>query len=187
MISEVKNAAQTAGNNTGNNTGNSTDNKIGNAWVFGDNISTDALAPGAYMKAPMEELARHCLDSVDPRFAAEIQAGDIVVGGENFGMGSSREQAVMALNQLGVSCVIATSFAGLFFRNCINLGLPALVCAEAGGIRASDKLTVDATSGRIRNLSQGVEYACEPIPPHLMAMLVDGGLLPHLAKRLRVA
>ena len=156
----------------------------GKAWVFGDNLDTDMLAPGIYMKFGIEEIAKHCLEAVEPRFATEVKSGDIVVGGKNFGMGSSREQAAGALRHLGVDAVIAPSFAGLFYRNAFNLGLPLLVCAEAGGIRAGDRLEVDAESGRIINLTQNNTLACETIPPHLMAMVRDGGLLGHLEKRL---
>jgi len=156
----------------------------GRAWVFGDDLSTDALAPGRYMKFGIEEIARHCLESVDPHFAAEVRLGDVVVGGRNFGAGSSREQAAQALRHLGVAVVIAPSFAGLFYRNALNLGLPVLVCAEAKRIRPDDRLRVDAESGRIENLTSGETIACEPIPPHLMSMVRDGGLLPHLEKRL---
>jgi 3-isopropylmalate/(R)-2-methylmalate dehydratase small subunit len=156
----------------------------GKAWVFGDNLDTDMLAPGIYMKFGIEEIAKHCLEAVEPRFATEVKSGDIVVGGKNFGMGSSREQAAGALRHLGVDAVIAPSFAGLFYRNAFNLGLPLLVCAEAGGIRAGDRLEVDAESGRIINLTQNNALACEAIPPHLMAMVRDGGLLGHLEKRL---
>jgi 3-isopropylmalate/(R)-2-methylmalate dehydratase small subunit len=156
---------------------------FGKAFVFGDNITTDALAPGAYMKVPLAELAAHCLESIDATFAHEVKRGDIVVGGENFGMGSSREQAVMALRELGIGFVVAKSFAGLFFRNCINLGLAPLVCTDAAKIRAGDELHCDASAGTIENETQKEHYACEPIPSHLMAMLSDGGLLPHLMKR----
>jgi 3-isopropylmalate/(R)-2-methylmalate dehydratase small subunit len=156
---------------------------LGKAFVFGDNITTDALAPGAYMKVPLAELAAHCLESIDASFARNVKRGDVVVGGENFGMGSSREQAVMALRELGLGYVVAKSFAGLFFRNCINLGLAPLVCADAAKINAGDELHCDASTGTIENKTQHTRYACEPIPPHLMAMLNDGGLLPHLIKR----
>lgn len=156
----------------------------GRAWVFGDNLDTDVLAPGRFMKFGIEEIAKHCLESVEPRFAAEVRAGDVVVGGRNFGVGSSREQAAGALRHLGVAAVIAPSFAGLFYRNAFNLGLPLLVCAEAQSIRAGDALRVDAEAGRIDNLTQKRALACEPIPPHLMALVRDGGLLPHLEKRL---
>ncbi|MDP6121345.1 MAG: 3-isopropylmalate dehydratase small subunit [Rhodospirillales bacterium] len=155
----------------------------GRAWVFGDDIDTDVLAPGIYMKGPIEEMTPHCLEAVDPEFAAGVEAGDVVVAGRNFGMGSSREQAVLVLRDLGVAAVVARSFAGIFFRNALNLGLPALACAEAGRIGAGHRLTVDTEAGDIQNLTTGGRYACEGIPEHLMEMVRDGGLVPHLAKR----
>jgi 3-isopropylmalate/(R)-2-methylmalate dehydratase small subunit len=157
----------------------------GRVWRFGDNLNTDVLAPGAYMKFGIEEIARHCLEAVEPRFAKEVQAGDVLVAGRNCGAGSSREQAPQALKYLGVAALVAESFAGLFYRNALNLGLPALVCAEAKRIRANDQLSVDAESGRIENLTTGETIACEPIPAHLMQMIRDGGLLPHLEKRFK--
>jgi 3-isopropylmalate/(R)-2-methylmalate dehydratase small subunit len=156
----------------------------GRAFVFGDNVDTDALAPGLYMRGPIETMARHCLESLDATFATSVQPGDFVTGGDNFGMGSSREQAAMVLRQLGVAAVIAPSFAGLFFRNCLNLGLAALECAEAGRIKPGDLLTVDSIAGRIDNQTQGHTYRCSPIPAHLLEMIRDGGLLPHLEKKL---
>ena len=156
----------------------------GRAWVFGDDVNTDALAPGAYIKGSIEELARHSMEAVDPEFAAGMRPGDIVVGGENFGMGSSREQAVAALVLLGAAAVVAKSFARIFYRNAMNLGLPVLVCPEAGAIRAGDELRVDPGKGEVENLTRAETLACEPIPAHLMAMIADGGLLPHLEKKL---
>lgn len=155
------------------------------AWVLGDNVDTDVLAPGAYMKFGIEEIAKHCLESVLPSFVSSVQKGDIVVGGRNFGAGSSREQAPAALKHLGVAALVAESFAGLFYRNAINLGLPAVACAQAKRIRQGDRLEVDFEKGQIRNLSNGETLACEAIPPHLMPMLRDGGLLAHLEKRLK--
>jgi 3-isopropylmalate/(R)-2-methylmalate dehydratase small subunit len=157
----------------------------GRAWVFGDNVDTDVLAPGLYMKGSIAELAKHCLETLDPRFAREARAGDVVVAGDNFGMGSSREQAAMALKALGVAAVVARSFARIFYRNAMNLALPALVCPEAGTVAAGDRLVVRAGEGRIENLTQRRSLACEPIPPHLLAIIADGGLLPHLAKKLK--
>ena len=157
----------------------------GRAWVFGDNIDTDVLAPGLYMKGPVAELAKHCLETVDPRFAKEVRSGDIVVAGRNFGMGSSREQAVMALRQLGVAAVLARSFAGIFYRNAINLGLLALVCADTDRIAPGVMLAVDAARATVTDVSTGAAFAVEPLPPHLLAIIADGGLLPHLEKRLR--
>ena len=156
----------------------------GRAWVFGDNVDTDALAPGLYMKGSIAELARHCLEALDPTFAGAARPGDVVVAGNNFGMGSSREQAAMALKALGIAAVVAKSFARIFYRNAMNLALPVLVCPEAGTIAAGDRLVVHAEDGRIDNLTRGSALACEPIPPHLMAMIADGGLLPHLARKL---
>lgn len=156
----------------------------GAAWVFGDGVDTDVLAPGVYMKGPIEEMAKHCLEAVDPTFAASVAPGDIVVGGESFGLGSSREQAVMVLNVLEVGAVLAKSFARIFYRNAMNLALPVLICPEADTIAAGDKLLVDAGAGTVVNETQGRELGCDPIPPHLMAMIEDGGLLPHLKKRL---
>ena len=155
-------------------------------WVFGDNLDTDMLAPGKYMKFGIEEIAKHCLESVSPQFSKDVRKGDIVVAGKNFGCGSSREQAPEALRFLGVSALVAPSFAGLFYRNCFNLGLPAVVCAEAGRIRAGDQLKIDF-EGKIENTTRGETYACEPIPEHLQILVRDGGLLPHLEKRLKRA
>lgn len=153
------------------------------AWIFGDNVDTDALAPGKYMKLGIEEIAAHCLESVNPEFAGGVAAGDVVVGGRNFGLGSSREQAAAALRHLGVAAVVAPTFAGLFYRNALNLGLAVLTCPDASRIRAGDVLRIDAEAGRIENETTGEVLACEPIPSHLMEMVRDGGLLPHLEKR----
>jgi 3-isopropylmalate/(R)-2-methylmalate dehydratase small subunit len=155
------------------------------AWVLGDNVDTDVLAPGAYMKFGIEEIAKHCLESVLPEFVSTVRKGDVVVAGRNFGAGSSREQAPAALKHLGVAVLVAESFAGLFYRNAINLGLPAVACAQAKRIRQNDSLRVDVEAGRIDNLTTGETLACEAIPSHLMPMLRDGGLLPHLEKRLK--
>jgi 3-isopropylmalate/(R)-2-methylmalate dehydratase small subunit len=154
------------------------------AWVFGDNVDTDAIAPGRYMKFGIAEIAKHCLESVSPSFAASVEKGNFVVGGRNFGAGSSREQAPEALKHLGVAALIAESFAGLFYRNAINLGLPALACAQVKRIRQGDLLRVDPLGGTIENLTTGETLECEPIPAFLMSIIRDGGLLPHLEKRL---
>ena len=154
------------------------------AWVLGDNVDTDAIAPGRYMKFGITEIAPHCLEGVLPEFARSVRPGDVVVGGRNFGAGSSREQAPSALKHLGVAALVAESFAGLFYRNALNLGLPAVVCAEARRIRDGDLLRVSFEEGKIANLTSGETLQCEPIPAHLMQMVRDGGLLAHLEKRL---
>jgi 3-isopropylmalate/(R)-2-methylmalate dehydratase small subunit len=158
---------------------------MGKAWVYGDDLDTDAMAPGRFMKYGIEEIAQHCLESVDPAFAKGVRPGDVVVGGRNFGVGSSREQAPEALKYLGVAAVIAPSFAGIFYRNALNLGLVALVCSDALRIRPGDEVILKPEAGRIENCTTGETFACEPIPAHLMAMVRDGGLVPHLAKRFR--
>jgi 3-isopropylmalate/(R)-2-methylmalate dehydratase small subunit len=155
----------------------------GRAWVFGDNLDTDVLAPGKYMKFSIAEIATHCLEDVRADFASLVQAGDVVVGGRNFGVGSSREQAPQALKQLGVSAVVAQSFAGLFYRNALNLGLATVVCPDAHLIQDGASITVDAERGII--YVDDVQVACEPVPDFLMAMVRDGGLVPHLEKKLR--
>lgn len=152
----------------------------GRAFVFGDNIDTDVLAPGYLMKLPAEELARHCLEAVDPAFASTVQPGDFVVAGANFGLGSSREQAAVSLKMLGVSAVIATGFARIFYRNALNLGLPALFCDAAGSIRAGDRLEVDPVAGQIINHTRNQMLAARPIPAHLMDMVRAGGLVAQL-------
>jgi 3-isopropylmalate/(R)-2-methylmalate dehydratase small subunit len=155
------------------------------AWVFGDNVDTDVMAPGRYMKLGIEEIAKHCFESMDPDFSRNVKPGDFVVGARNFGTGSSREQAPAALKHLGVAALIAESFAGLFYRNALNLGLPALVCADASRIQQGDELNVDFEKGEILIPRTKTRLACETIPAHLMEMVRDGGLLAHLEKRLK--
>ena len=157
----------------------------GRAWVFGDDVDTDALAPGLYMKGGIEALAAHCLEALDSGFAAGIAPGDIVVAGRNFGMGSSREQAAQALKALGVGAVVAESFARIFFRNAINLALPVLTCPDARTVAPGDRLRLDPLTGALENETGGRMLACDPLPAHLLAMIADGGLLPHLKKRLQ--
>lgn len=152
----------------------------GRAWTFGDEINTDVMAPGIYFKEPMDVAARHCLEAVDPEFAANVQPGDLVVGGSNFGVGSAREQAAMAFRELQVGALLAESFARIFYRNALNLGVPALIFPQAAEIEAGDILKVDPVVGRVQNISSGKQYAVEPIPAHLMAMIAAGGLMPYL-------
>ena len=161
----------------------------GRAWKLGDNVDTDVLAPGRYMKFSIEEIATHCLEDVLPQFASTVKPGDVVTGGRNFGVGSSREQAPQALKVLGVAAIIAVSYAGLFYRNALNLGLPVVVCKDALSIEDGEVVQVDAEAGSITvtNLASGAtrQLACEPIPAFLMAMVNAGGLVPHLEQRLK--
>ncbi|HZM34521.1 MAG TPA: 3-isopropylmalate dehydratase [Burkholderiales bacterium] len=157
------------------------------AWVFGDDIDTDVIVPGRYMKLGIEEIAKHCLESVLPHFAKEVRPGDAVIAGRNFGAGSSREQAPEALKHLGVSVLIAESFAGIFYRNAINLGLPAVACPQARRVRQDDDLEINLEDGKVHNRTTGETLDCEPIPEFLMTIIRDGGLLPHLEKKLAQA
>jgi 3-isopropylmalate/(R)-2-methylmalate dehydratase small subunit len=154
--------------------------QIGRAFVFGDNIDTDLLAPGHLMKLSAEDLAQHCLEAIAPDFASSVQPGDFVVAGKNFGLGSSREQAAVSLRLLGVGAVIAPSFARIFYRNALNLGLPALFCERADQIVEGDLLMVDPVLGKITNKTRGEILSCRPLPGHLMAMVRAGGLIAHL-------
>ncbi len=155
----------------------------GSAFVFGDNIDTDLLAPGPYMRESAEVLASHCLEAIDPDFAGDVKPGDIVVGGKSFGIGSSREQAVQSLVVLGVGAIVATSFARIFYRNALNFGLAALTCPDLQAERGDD-LEVRPVEGLVINHTSGKQYDCEKIPPELMDIVSVGGLMPWLARRL---
>ncbi|KAI3591388.1 3-isopropylmalate dehydratase small subunit [Cupriavidus sp. U2] len=155
----------------------------GRIWRFGDDVDTDAMAPGPYMKSGLDELARHCLENLRADFPTHVRPGDIVVAGTNFGMGSSREQAAQALRHLGVAAVLARSFAGLFYRNAINIGLPVLVCQQADALIDATRVSFDLDGANVR-LEDGSRVACEPVPDFLRALLHAGGLVPHLKVRL---
>lgn len=155
----------------------------GSAWVFGDEMNTDNMAPGIYFKEPMEIMAQHCLEAVDPDFAPNVKPGDIVVGGKNFGVGSAREQAAMAFAHLGVGAILAESFSRIFYRNAINFGIPLLLFPQAGEIQAGQLLEVNPVTGMIRNATSGSTYQVEGIPEHLMHMINAGGLMPWLKQK----
>ena len=155
----------------------------GRAFTFGDNVDTDILAPGVYMKDPIEVIASHCLESLDPGFARSVRPGDILVAGAGLGIGSSREQAAEALKYLGVGALIAKSYGGIFYRNALNFGLPALVCADTDKVQSGDVLRVDPATGRIENISRSETYSADPLPQFLLDMIASGGLVAHLEKR----
>lgn len=138
----------------------------GKAWQVGDNVDTDQIIAGRYLSlTDPEELGRHCFEGAYPELAQDFGQGDIIVAGENFGCGSSREHAVVALKAMGVSCIVADSFARIFFRNCINLGLLPLECPSAvEGIEAGDEVCVDPVAGKIENISKGVVFDFKPLP-----------------------
>ena len=151
-------------------------------WKFGSDIDTDALAPGAYMKLGIEGIAPHCLEAVRPEFAAQVQPGAVIAAGPNFGIGSSREQAVAALVHLGVKAVIAPSFSGLFFRNAFNLGLLLLTTPDAEQLAESEQVELDLQTLTLRRPS-GQQLVCQPIPAFLLDMVAAGGLMNQLRKR----
>lgn len=160
---------------------------MGRVFLFGDNIDTDVLAPGHLMKLAPKELAAHCLEAIDPDFAKSVAPGDFVVAGRNFGLGSSREQAAVSLKLLGVRAVLATSFARIFFRNAINLGLPALVFDAAGKVAAGEELELDLSSGWLTNKTRAKSHLLAPLPPELVKIIEAGGLMQMLKARFSAA
>lgn len=161
----------------------------GRAWRYGANIDTDQLAPiGSYQgTGDLGDGALNCLRDMDPNFSKNVAEGDVFVATDNMGIGSSRETAPLFLRTLGIRTVVAHSFARIFYRNCFNIGLPALVCPEASEIAMSDDLEIDPLSGEINNKTQGKVYHCQPIPEHLMSVVDAGGLMPFLEQKLKKA
>jgi 3-isopropylmalate/(R)-2-methylmalate dehydratase small subunit len=155
----------------------------GRAFKFGDGISTDHIIPGryAYLRSNLPELAKHVLEDADPTFAERVKPGDFVVGGSNFGLGSSREHAPLVIKMAGVSAILAKSVARIFFRNAINLGLPVLIC-DTDKINDGDELEIDMPAGKINNLSNGNTLTFSPIPETMLKILGEGGLLPYIKK-----
>jgi 3-isopropylmalate/(R)-2-methylmalate dehydratase small subunit len=156
---------------------------IGKAFKFGDDISTDHITPGRFfhLRGDITKLAEHTLEDADPEFAGKVQPGDFVVGGRNFGLGSSREHAPRVIAECKVSAVLAKSFARIFYRNAINVGLPVLEC-DTSGIDAGDELEVDLASGIVKNVTKGTEIKFTPIPEFMRGLLADGGLAQHIKK-----
>ncbi len=157
----------------------------GNAWKFGDNIDTDQIIPAQYLScSDPEQLANHCLEVVVTQFAQKIKPGDIVVAGKNFGCGSSREHAPLALKAAGISCVIARSFARIFYRNSFNMGLPILECPEAVEFtEEGDVLEVDLDTGEIRNQTKEKEFKARGVPPFMQELINAGGLINYIMKK----
>lgn len=155
----------------------------GKAWKFGDDISTDHIAPGRYfhLRSNLAELAKHVLEDAKSDFAREINKGDFVVAGKNFGLGSSREHAPTIMKIAGVNAVLAKSFARIFYRNAINVGLLAIIC-DTDKIEEGDELKVDVEKGEIRNKSQGIKFFFSSLPPVMRNILNDGGLIAHINK-----
>ena len=158
----------------------------GKVWKYGDNVDTDVIIPARYLNTTKaEELAKHCMEDIDPGFASAVQSGDIMVGGWNFGCGSSREHAPIAIQASGVSCVIAASFARIFYRNSINIGFPILECPKASeAIRSGDIISVDTKTGLITDETTGEVLEAKAFPPFIDNIISKGGLLPYLKEKL---
>ena len=154
----------------------------GRAWKYGDNINTDEIIPARYLNTTdPHELAKHCMEDLDSAFASRIKAGDILVGGTNFGCGSSREHAPICIKAAGLSCVIAASFARIFFRNAINIGLPIIESEKASArIRTGDEIEVHVGAGKVKNLTRNEEYEIVPYPPFMKELIASGGLMNYI-------
>ncbi|MDD5557773.1 MAG: 3-isopropylmalate dehydratase small subunit [bacterium] len=158
----------------------------GRAWTFGDDVNTDDIIPARYLSmTDPAALAAHCMEDADPAFASKVRPGDLIVAGSNFGCGSSREHAPIAIRGAGVGAVIAASFARIFYRNAFNTGLPIFECAEAAGrIGAGDEVEIDTRTGGIRNVTRDETYATSPIPPFMEDLVRAGGLMAYLRERI---
>lgn len=157
----------------------------GQVWCFGNDIDTDLIIPARYLNtSDPQELASHCMEDADPTFVNKVKTGDIIVAGKNFGCGSSREHAPIAIKVAGVACVIGATFARIFYRNAINIGLPIMECPEASAdIKEGDQLEVDLDTGTIRNVTTGKTYSAKPFPPFMRELIDAGGLIPYVRKQ----
>ena len=150
----------------------------GKVFKYGDNVDTDVIIPARYLNTPdANELALHCMEDIDADFIKKVKAGDIIVAGNNFGCGSSREHAPLVIKTNKVSCVIAKSFARIFYRNAINIGLPILECEQADEINAGDEVGIDFDTGIITDITTGKKYSSQPFPPFIKNIIAKGGLL----------
>lgn len=158
----------------------------GKVWRFGDDVDTDLIIPARYLNtSDPKELAAHCMEDADPGFAARVRPGEVMVAGKNFGCGSSREHAPLAIKSAGISCVIAETFARIFYRNAINIGLPILESAEASAeIKEGETIEVNLEEGKITNLSTGRIYQARPFPEFMRELIAAGGLIPYVRARL---
>ena len=159
----------------------------GKVWKFGNDIDTDVIIPARYLNtSEPSELAKHCMEDADTEWASKVAEGDIIVAGKNFGCGSSREHAPISIKASGVSCIIAESFARIFYRNSFNTGLPIFECEEASKkISEGDKITVDFESGKIENLTKNEKYTAQPIPPFMQNLINSGGLMNYVKSKIQ--
>jgi len=159
----------------------------GKTWKYGNDVDTDAIIPARYLNTTCaKELAAHCMEDADPEFASRVKQGDIIAAGKNFGCGSSREHAPIAIKAAGVSCVVALSFARIFYRNAFNMGLPILECPEgAERIRTGDELEIDLDSGIIENHTRQETYRAQAIPPFMQKLVKAGGLIEYVQEQMQ--
>lgn len=159
----------------------------GKVWRFGNDVDTDLIIPARYLNtSDPKELAAHCMEDADPGFVSKVNSGDIIVAGKNFGCGSSREHAPIAIKAAGVSCVIASSFARIFYRNAINIGLPILESPEASAaIREGDQVAIDLNTGFITDITQGKTFQAEKFPPFMQELITAGGLIEYVKKQIK--
>jgi len=159
----------------------------GRAWIFGDNIDTDLIVPGQYLASPLEETVKHAFEAIDPDFAKEVKPGDVIVAGSNFGCGSSRENAPQVIKHLGVGCILAESFARIFFRNAIAIGLPTLtINSISGKIKRLDMIDISLENGEVYLAARGEKFMADPLPQKMYEIIEAGGidgLLKNIAKR----
>lgn len=160
----------------------------GKVWKFGNDVDTDVIIPVQHtIGTDVSEFGKHCMEGLDPLFPTRVSPGDIIVAGTNFGCGSSREPAPLAIKAAGISCVIAQSFARIFYRNAFNVGLPLIECRNAAeAIQPGDEVEVDVDSGRVRDVTTGLMLEASAIPPFMQELIKDGGLMRHIAKRLNL-
>ena len=157
----------------------------GKALKYGDNINTDIISPPQYMEQSIEEASKYAMSGVDPDFYKKVKTNKIFVAGNNLGSGSSRETSPLTLKYLGVKAVIAVFFARIFYRNCINIGLPAIECSDAGKIEWDDELIIDYREGIITNVTRNEKYKCSKIPDHILELIEDDGLVSYMKKKER--
>lgn len=155
----------------------------GNVLKFGDNINTDIISPPQYMEQDIPQASAHAMEAIDPDFAKRVQKGDILVAGNNFGSGSSRETSPLTLKYLGIGGIVTKSFARIFYRNAINVGIPVAECAETDRIEEGDEIRILLTEGKIENLTKNEAYICSKLPEHILEIIEDGGLKAKLTKQ----
>jgi 3-isopropylmalate dehydratase small subunit len=158
----------------------------GRVWKYGDNINTDIISPGQYMSLSIEKQAKHAMEAIDSDFSKKVKPGDILVVGDNFGSGSSRETAQMVLKELGVGAIVGNFFARIFFRNSINTGLPVVEAGDTSSIDEGDVIEIHLIDGIIKNITKGFEIKATKLPEHLVEMVNAGGLVPYLSEKMGI-